>query len=638
MRAAYPPISDYALNGNRQTCALVSRDGSIDWCCLPRLDSPSVFAALLDARRGGRWRISPVGEHSSTRAYVDTSAVLRTEFQAAGGILHLTDFLPIRRGRGEEPSRSAPAIIRHLDCTAGEVEVEIEWEPRPNYARDDVVLTHEQGVVLTHEQGMVFARSPGFEITLSGFPDPAHVHLEDGAARARVRLRAGEGFNLACAWAGENPHALAWTAVTHLEETLAWWDEWAGACIDMPGAEPWRELALRSGMVLKLLTHEATGAIAAAPTTSLPEEIGGVRNWDYRFCWVRDSSLIGRALLALGHADDAREFLEFLENAAEQHHDPARIQVLYGLRGETRIPESTLGHLDGYRESGPVRIGNAAALQRQLDIYGDLLQAARELARIEKRFTPERNDWLCSVADYVCQVWREPDRGIWEVRGPERHFTYSKMMCWVALDRALSLARVMGWEGNFSHWRRERKAIREAVLREGYDPIQRSFVQSFGSRALDASSLLIPILGFLSPDDPRVVGTIDATLRTLTRDGLVFRYLPEEAADGVGGDEGAFGICTFWLAQALALCGRTQEAREIFEGMVARANDVGLFAEEIDPATGAFLGNFPQAFTHVGLINAAHALGYALTCDAAAAGEEREVGGGSAGERMSERA
>jgi GH15 family glucan-1,4-alpha-glucosidase len=607
MDPAYRPISDYALIGNRQTCALVSRDGSIDWCCLPWLDSPSVFAALLDARRGGRWRISPAGEASAQRAYVGPSAVLHTEFRGAGGVLHLTDFLPIRRGRGPEPSYSPHCIVRHLHCADGEVEVETEWEPRPNYARDDVVLAREGGIV--------FARSPGFELTLAGFPEEVRVKLAGGAARARVRLRAGEGFNLASAWAGENPHPLAWTAGRHLEETLAWWKEWAGHCATIPGAERWRDLALRSGMVLKLLTHEPSGAIAAAPTTSLPEEIGGVRNWDYRFCWVRDSSLIARALLTLGHAQDARSFLEFLENAAAQHHDPARIRVLYGLRGEMRLPEYTLGHLDGYRDSRPVRIGNAAALQRQLDIYGELLQAAWELTRIGERFSPGQGAWLRSVADYVCRVWRHPDRGIWEVRGPERHFVYSKVMCWVALDRALALAGVLGWEGDLSRWRREREAVREAVLREGYHPGAGSFVQSFGSRALDASSLLLPSLGFLPPDDPRVQGTIDATLRTLTRDGLVFRYLPEEAADGVGGGEGAFGICTFWLAQALALSGRVEEAREVFEGMVSRANDVGLFPEEIDPATGEFLGNFPQAFTHVGLLNAAQALGYALECE-----------------------
>ena len=602
---AYRPISDYALIGNRQTCALVSRDGSIDWCCLPWLDSPSVFAALLDARRGGRWRIAPAGGFSVTRGYLGPSAVLRTDFRGAGGVLRLTDFLPIR-ATADGGSESFHSIVRHLRCLEGEVEVEVEWTPRPNYAREDVVLTRE-GVVVS-------ARSPGYELVLAGFPEGTAVVLEGASARARVRLRAGEGLNLACAWGGADPHPVAWTADQHLEDTLAWWESWAGACLTLPGAGEWRELALRSGMVLTLLTHQTSGAIAAAPTTSLPEEIGGVRNWDYRFCWVRDSSMIARALMTLGHVRDARAFLDFLERAAAQHHDPARIQVLYGLRAETRLTEYTLGHLDGYRDSRPVRIGNAAAHQRQLDIYGEVLDAAHELCSIGAEISPARWAWLRAVADHVCRVWRYPDRGIWEVRGPERHFTYSKVMCWVALDRALSLAAALEWRGDVSLWQREREAIRAAVLAEGYDPVRNTFTQSFESGNLDASTLVIPIMGFLPGDDPRVQGTIDAALRTLTEDGLVHRYLPDETPDGVGGGEGAFGICTFWLAQALALAGRAEEAREVFVSMVSRANDVGLFAEEIDPRTGEFLGNFPQAFTHVGLLNAAEALGYALEC------------------------
>ncbi|HEX2190616.1 MAG TPA: glycoside hydrolase family 15 protein [Longimicrobiaceae bacterium] len=611
---AYRPISDYALVGNRHTCALVSRDGSIDWCCLPRLESPSVFAALLDARRGGRWRIAPAGEATVSRGYLGFSAVLRTEFRGAGGVLRLTDFLPIRAGASaDRQSESSHCIVRHVRCTEGEAEVDVEWTPRPNYAREDVVLSREGRVV--------FARSPKYELALAGFPEGVPLPLHGASLRARVRLRAGEGFNLACAWGGADPDPVAWTAEHHLERTLAWWAGWAASCTVPPGAEEWTELVLRSGMVLKLLTNEGSGAIAAAPTTSLPEELGGVRNWDYRFCWVRDSSMIARALLALGHDRDAREFLDFLERAAAQHRDPARIQVVYGLRGETRLTEYTLGHLDGYRGSSPVRIGNGAALQRQLDIYGELLEAARELARIGAPPTPERRAWLGAVADYVCSIWRIPDRGIWEVRGPERHFTYSKVMCWVALDRALVLAETLGLPGDAARWAAERDAVREAVLRDGYDPGQGAFTQSFGSPTLDASALLLPIVGFLPPDDPRVHGTVDAVLRTLTREGLVFRYPAGETPDGVGGGEGAFGICTFWLAHALALCGRREEAREVFSGMAARANDVGLFAEEVDPATGAFLGNFPQAFTHVGLIDAARALGLAgCRADSAAAG------------------
>jgi len=616
---AYRPISDYALIGNRHTCALVARDGSIDWCCLPHLDSPSVFGALLDARRGGRWRIAPAGEVSTTRAYLGPSAVLRTEFRGAGGVLHLTDFLPIREGGSlDRSSESSHCIVRRLHCVDGEVEVDVEWMPRPDYARSDVALRREGPVVV--------AWSPGYELALAGFPADAPLSLEGAAARARVRLRAGERLNLACAWGGADPDPVAWTSERHLEDTLRWWTEWGASCDVPDGAEEWRELLVRSGMVLKLLTNERSGAIAAAPTTSLPEEIGGVRNWDYRFCWVRDSSMIARALLALGHDRDARDFLDFLERAAAQHRDPSRIQVVYGLRGETRLTEYTLGHLDGYRDSLPVRIGNAAALQRQLDIYGELLDAARELARIGVPPTPERWAWLRGVADYVCRIWRGTDRGIWEVRGPERHFTYSKVMCWVALDRAIRLAHGLGLPGDTARWAAERDAVRAAVLREGFHPGVGAFTQSFGSPVMDASSLLIPVVGFLPPDDPRVGGTVDAVLRTLTRDGLVFRYPHEETPDGVGGGEGAFGICTFWLAHALALCGRMEEAREVFVGMASRANDVGLFPEEIDPATGEFLGNFPQAFTHVGLIDAARAVGLAVECAPPAARGRRWTG------------
>ncbi|HEV2736921.1 MAG TPA: glycoside hydrolase family 15 protein [Longimicrobiaceae bacterium] len=617
--AMYRPISDYALIGNRHTCALVSRDGSVDWCCLPHLDSPSVFAALLDARRGGRWRIAPAGETAASRAYLGPSAVLRTEFRGAGGVLHLTDFLPIRAGAGaDRQSESSHCIVRHLRCAEGEVEVDVEWTPRPNYAREDVVLRRE-GMV-------VYATSPRYELALAGFPEHAPLALEGASARARVRLRAGEGFNLACAWGGADPNPVAWTAEHHLRDTMCWWEEWAGSCSVPAGAEEWRELVLRSGMVLKLLTNETSGAIAAAPTTSLPEEIGGVRNWDYRFCWVRDSSMIARSLLALGHDRDARDFLDFLERAAAQHRDPARIQVLYGLRAETQLTEYTMGHLDGYRDSSPVRIGNAAATQRQLDIFGEVLDAADELARIGMPPTPERWEWLRSVADHVCGAWRGTDRGIWEVRGPERHFTYSKVMCWVALDRALRMSAALGLPGDTARWAAERAAVHAAVLREGWDPGQGAFTQSFGSPVLDASALLLPIVGFLPADDPRVRGTVDAVLGTLTRDGLVFRYHAEETPDGVGGGEGAFGICTFWLAHALALCGRAEEARGIFAGMAARANDVGLFPEEIDPATGEFLGNFPQAFTHVGLIDAAGALGYGPACAVPAGGPPRASG------------
>ncbi len=600
----YHPISEYALIGNRHTCALVARDGSIDWCCFPHLDSPSVFAAILDHRRGGHWCISPAGETQATRRYVGYSAVLETEFRGAGGRLLLTDFLPIRQGRGEEDSYSAHAIVRCLRCLEGEVEVEVEWMPRPDYARADVEVALAEG-------GAV-ARTGTETLWLAGFPASVPVSIEGAAARATVPLRAGQRFALACNWGESDPRYAAERAEEYLGDTLAWWEAWAEDSSVEPGADRWTELIMRSGMVLKLLTQERTGAIAAAPTTSLPEEVGGIRNWDYRYCWVRDASMIAQAFVTLGRRKDGIAFLNFLEQAARQHHDPSRIQVVYGLQGETRLTEYNLGHLDGYRDSRPVRIGNAAAFQRQVDVYGELLEAAWDLLEIGAPLSPQQWAWLRGIADYVCDAWRLRDRGIWEVRGPERHFTYSKVMCWVALDRALRIGAALRWQGDTSHWERERATIHRMVLENSFDEEQNSFVQCFESTNLDASNLLIPIVGFLPPTDPRVQGTIDATLQGLTENGLVYRYHAEETPDGVGGSEGAFGICTFWLCTALALSGRIQEAREIFEGMLARTNDLGLYAEEIDPRSGEFLGNFPQAFTHVGLINAAHHLGRAL--------------------------
>ena len=603
-RESHPPISDYGLIGNRHTCALVDRSGSIDWCCLPHLDDASMFGALLDLRRGGQWRVGPVAHSRSTRSYVRSSPVLVNNFHTEGGLLRLTDFLPIRQGRGNEVSMSAHSIVRIAECLEGEVELDIDWTPRPNYARDDVSL-HLQG-------DAIVARWRAQQIWLRGLPRE-RADLAGAAARLRYPMRGGDRLELMCGLGEPDGQPLALTTRRLLSETLGWWEEWGQRSRLTPGAEAWDELTLRSGMVLKLLSNEKTGAIAAAPTTSLPEDIGGVRNWDYRYCWVRDASMISQALNLLGQKEEGIAFLEFLEGAAQQHNDPARVQVLYGLGGESRLTEYNLGHLDGYCDSRPVRVGNAAALQCQLDVYGELLGAAHDLVQLGVVLTDGQGMWLRGVADYVCDVWRRKDSGIWEVRGPEQHFTYSKLMCWVALDRAIALAAGCGWEDRIPRWRLERDSLRGAILEQSFDADRNTFVQSFGGRALDASNLLISRLGFLPARDPRVLGTIDATLRDLTENGLVHRYRVEDTQDGISGCEGAFGICTFWLSDALALAGRIEEASEIFGAMAGRANDLGLLAEEIDPQTGAFLGNFPQAFTHVGLINSTYCLGRALT-------------------------
>lgn len=560
-----------------------------------------MFAAILDRSRGGHWRVGPAdASFGVERDYLGHSAVLETIFECDGGKLRLRDFLPIRQGRGDEYSYSSHSVVRTAECLEGTVTVESEWRPRPNYARDDVRLVREGYTV--------HAISDSGAFWLTGIPPEAEFSLSGATAKTTTTLSAGERIDLISGWGETRPEPVSDAARKHLDETVDWWAAWVDACKIDPGVERWRGTVLRSGMVLKLLTNERTGAIAAAPTTSLPEEIGGVRNWDYRYCWVRDASMISQAFATLGQPDDGVAFLNFLERAAAQHNDPSRIQVLYGLSGETRLTEYNLGHLDGYRDSRPVRIGNAAALQRQLDVYGELLEAAHDLVAMGARITASQWKWLRGVANYVCEVWRLPDQGIWEVRGEPRHFTYSKVMCWVALDRAIRIAQQLEHDGEIVLWETECTAIREMVLERGFNEARGSFVQSFDSPILDASSLLIPLVGFLPADDPRVQGTIDATLRELTEDGLVHRYRTDETSDGVGGAEGAFGICTFWLSNALAMSGRVEEAEHIFESMLARANDVGLFPEEIDPRTGEFLGNFPQAFTHVGVINTARFL------------------------------
>ena len=602
---AYPPIADHGVIGNLRSAALVALDGAIDWCCLPDLDGPSVFAAILDHRRGGRFRVAPAdrsAETTATQRYVERTNILVTRFETPQGRLAITDFMPLRGSivTVESPV-TAPQIYRLLHVEQGEVEVDVEWSPRFDYARAPTTIRDHGGVLE--------ARGGGACLRLAGLP-PGSARVEetpDGpVARARLRMEDGDRLVL-LSWLGDgSPRWGPDDAQSACEDTARIWREWLGKregplSPDFP--PEWEEAIDRSGLVLKLLTHPHTGAIAAAATTSLPEEIGGVRNWDYRFTWIRDAAFTAQALVALGHRYEALDFLEYAERTSmADDRRTLDLRVLYGLRGETELPEIVLDHLEGYRGSRPVRIGNAAARQEQLDIYGELLSAAWEYARHGGEVDEAMWSFLAAVADHACDRWREPDHGIWEVRGGTRHFVYSKVMVWVALERALRLSSRLGKTGNAVRWSREARAVRAAVLEQGYDPRVGAFVQAFGSTALDAANLLIPTVGFLPFDDPRVQGTIDRTLEKLTVNGLVYRYLSD---DGLPGGEGAFGLCTFWLCDALALSGRVDEARELFGKMVSRANHVGLFAEEFDAVTGEFLGNFPQAFSHIGLVNSA---------------------------------
>ncbi|HET7322455.1 MAG TPA: glycoside hydrolase family 15 protein [Longimicrobiaceae bacterium] len=602
----YLPIADYAAIGNLRTVALVGRDGAIDWACLPELGGPSVFGALLDAKRGGTFRVAPRSYLTSDQRYAGDTCVLETTFATEGGRLLVRDFMPLRGTIiGADDPDTSPEIYRMLECEGGEVEVEVHWSPRPDYARARPGMDQVRG-------GFV-ARGAGAAFSLGGLPEGSAkmVDEEGPAVRASFRMKPGQRLSLVTRLGDQvevDP-----TAVEALRRTTEKvWLEWVHDNEEIPTeqwAGSWSPLVTRSELTLKLLTHPDTGAVAAAATTSLPEVIGGPRNWDYRYSWVRDSVFVVQALYALGHAATGYDFLHFLGRAAQGGKKEGwALQIMYGLHGETELPEVCFDHLSGYRDSLPVRVGNAAAHQQQHDTYGELLNGAYELVRRQAEIQPDVWSFLSYLADRACQAWRRPDKGIWEVRGHARHFTYSKVMCWVALDRAVRLAKARDMPGDAAGWARIRDLLHDLIIRRGYDAEQGTFVQAFGSKSLDASNLLLPQVGFLPGDDPRILGTIDMTLERLTADGLVYRYLNE---DGLPGNEGAFGLCTFWLVNALALAGRVEEAREFFEGMLGRANHVGLFAEEIDPGTGEFLGNFPQGFTHLGLVNSALYLAHA---------------------------
>lgn len=602
----YLPISDYGIIGNLRTAALIGRNGSIDWCCLPHLDSPSVFAAILDTGRGGRFSVSASGAGPGEQEYITDTNILITRFTTDAGKLTVTDLMPlsgeiIGRGRSHAP----PGIIRILNCEEGSVEVVVEWSPRFDYARSRAQIEEVSGGWLA---------TGGDEAMFLCGPEDAGIDADgrNAALHSRFTMREGEMRPLEVHWGLEDMICDPGRAEAALDGTIQVWQAWAqygDLAQTSRWAGEWLPYVNRAGLVLKLLTMAGSGAIAAAPTTSLPEEIGGIRNWDYRYAWVRDASMTAQALVSLGHSREAVEFLQWMERTAEAHSGARQPQVLFGLHDPTTDPEEIeLEHLEGYRGSRPVRIGNAAARQLQLEIFGELISTGYELARRGMDLEHRSLKFLAAVTDYACSRWMEPDHGIWEIRGKPQHFVYSKVMVWVAVDRAIYLAKHHGLVGDVDRWKRTRAAIRERVLAEGYNPEVDSFVQAFGSMALDAANLRIPLVGFLPFDDERVIGTIDQTLEHLTKNGLVYRYFTD---DGLAGEEGAFGLCTFWLVDALALSGRVDEARDIFVGLVERANCVGLLPEEFDPDTGEFLGNFPQAYTHIGLINSALYLAYA---------------------------
>jgi GH15 family glucan-1,4-alpha-glucosidase len=593
------PIGDYALLSDCRSAALVSRAGSVDWLCFPRFDSPAVFARILDPQ-GGHFAIRPAGDFHASRSYADQTMALKTTFTTAASTVVLTDAMAMGRNeRGHDLGAGSPGVLlRRLACSAGEIDIEVSYAPRPEYG-----LIHP---ILEPIPGGVAARGGAGRLLLSA---PCAFGIDRATATARLHLAAGQEacFALAHAQAGEPPLPV-WDGdaiSSRLDDTLAGWRSWSAIHQTYEG--PRRELVHHSGRVLQALTFAPTGAIVAAATTSLPETVGGERNWDYRYTWVRDASLTMEALWVAACPDEANKFFAFLADAAAtQLHRGLDLQIMFGIGGERDLSERELPHLAGWRDSRPVRVGNGAWTQRQLDVYGELLGAAQRLVEQLGELDPITQRFLAAAADAAAARWKEKDQGIWEIRGEPRDFLYSKLMCWVALDRAMALAPQLSAGDRAREWAHARDEIRAAILEHGWNEKAGAYTQAFGSEDLDASNLMLAITGFLPGDDPRMKATIDATATRLTDDrGLVYRYL---AHDGLAGEEGTFLLCTFWLAQAQALAGEIDEATATFERATAAINDVGLLAEEIDAASGEMIGNFPQAFSHIGLINAAWAI------------------------------
>jgi GH15 family glucan-1,4-alpha-glucosidase len=578
-------IEDYALIGDCGSAALVGRDGSIDWLCLPRFDSPACFAALLGESKHGRWLIEPVAPAArSERRYLDGSLILATTFETGHGAVELTDFM--------RPHRRLPQLVRLVRGLRGRVAMRTEFILRFDYGA--VVPWVER----LAEGGLTAIAGPERVVLRT----PAPLRGEDLKTIGEFTVGAGETIPFVLSYGpSHQPLPPPVDPARALHDTEVFWRRWSDRCAS---AGPWTEAVKRSLVVLKGLTYAPTGGIVAAPTTSLPEQIGGTRNWDYRYCWLRDATFTLLALMNAGYYDEARRWRDWLFRAVAG--SPDQLQIMYGLGGERRLSEWEAAWLPGFEGSRPVRIGNAAVNQTQLDVYGEVLDA---LYHAHSHGLPpnQHGDAIGRVLlDHLAKTWDQPDEGIWEVRGPRQHFTHSKVMVWVAFDRAVKILERRGDSGRvIEHWRHVRDKIHEDICRKAFDTELGSFVQAYGSRSLDASLLLLPLVGFLPPTDPRIIGTVKAIEGRLMADGFVCRYDTGEVADGLPPGEGAFLACSFWLADNFVLQGRIGEARELFERLIALRNDVGLLAEEYDPRLGRQLGNFPQAFSHVALVNTA---------------------------------
>jgi GH15 family glucan-1,4-alpha-glucosidase len=579
-------IEDYAVIADTQTAALVSRDGSIDWLCLPRFDSGACFAALLGDQGNGHWRLAPAGGVKQVRRrYRGDTLILETEFETEDGMVRVVDFMV--------PRLADPDVVRVVEGVRGRVPMRMELRIRFDYGR----LTPW---VRRVDRALLAVSGPEALVLRT----PVDHHGEDRATVADFQVGEGDRLPFTLTWnLSHEPLPDARDPLQALADTDDYWRKWAGQCTYQG---EWRDAVMRSLLTLKALTYQPSGGIVAAATTSLPEAIGGVRNWDYRFCWLRDATMTLTSLMAAGYEQEARDWREWLLRAMAG--DPPALQIMYGPGGESRLPELELEWLSGYEASKPVRTGNAAVTQFQLDVYGEVMDALHKARQLDIEAHPSAWALQRALLEFLEGNWQRPDEGIWEVRGPRRHFTHSKVLAWVAMDRAVKAVTEHGHQGPVDRWRRVRDEIHQQVCRNAYDPDRRTFTQYYGSRELDASLLLMPLVGFLPPSDPRVRGTVEAIERELLQDGFVLRYPTGpagEAVDGLPGREGAFLACSFWLADNYALVGRTDDARRLFRRLLDLRNDVGLLAEEYDPAAGRQMGNFPQAFSHVPLVNTA---------------------------------
>ncbi len=608
---AYLPIENYGIIGDMHTVALVGIDGSIDWLCFPHFDSPSVFAAILDERKGGYFKISPADfESTHKQFYWPETNVLVTRFLSTGGVGEVTDFMEVAQVPSDN-KHHRHRLIRRVRAVRGDMTFRILCQPAFNYARD----VHH--LKITSEGAAFYSATLNIGLA-TGIP-----LLQDGSCvHADFRLTEGESAVFVIQEIDPDTTCKACMSAAEAHDafinTVNYWRRWISRCTY---TGRWRETVHRSALVLKLLTYEPTGAIVAAPTAGLPEGIGGERNWDYRYTWIRDAAFTLYGLLRIGFTEEAAAFMQWLEARSREPNPDGSLQIMYGIDGRHHLREESLEHLDGYRGSRPVRIGNGAFKQLQLDIYGELMDSVYLYNKYGSPISYDLWIHLRRLIDYVCENWQQKDEGIWEVRSGRRHFVYSKLMCWVALDRGLRLADKRSFPADRNRWLKVRDQIYEEIMSRGWNKECQAFVQSYGSRTLDASNLIMPLVFFLSPTDPRMLKTLRAILRSpneggLVSNSLVYRYNVPESVDGLSGDEGSFNMCTFWLVEALTRAGRVDpkkldDARLIFEQMLGYASHLGLYAEETG-SCGEALGNFPQAFTHIALISAAFNLDRAL--------------------------